>query len=129
MRNVEFTHQLQTTDEQFLSHLTLPGKLGSALRQAVNDKDLAAARRIVAEHYRTRSSPRWSFYSHGSPWHETDAEGDLLEKADELLKNRFRNSWPPHQWIELDKHSSDPDWHLGLRTASTSISRHTWLSE
>jgi hypothetical protein len=111
MREIPFTHQLQTTDAQFLEHLKLPKKIS------------------VAEHFLTRRKPAWSFYSHGSPWHQTDAPGSVIEKADNLLKHRFRNSWPPHQWIDLDNGSADPDWIKGLGIARTSIARGTWITE
>src|SRR4051794_37919504 len=110
MRDVPFTHQLQTTDEQFLDHLKLPRGVGRDVRG-------------VAEHFRTRKSPAWSFYSHGSPWHQTDAVGSVMGKADNLLKNRFRNSWPPHQWMDLGDGSEHPNWASGLSQARTSIAR------
>src|SRR4051812_19243928 len=114
MRDVPYTHQLETTDEQFLAHLNLAG-----------DK----SPRAIAAHFRSRKKPRWSFYSHGSPWHETDAPGSVIEKADNLLNHRFRNSWPPHQWMDLNNGSGDPDWRAGLEEARTSITRHTFVSE
>src|SRR3954464_10367214 len=120
MREIPFTHQLETTDEQFLAHLNLPAL-------ARNETD---AKRVVAHHFRSRKSLGWSFYSHGSPWHQTDAVGSVIEKADALLENRFRNSWPPHQWIELGSpNSADVDWGKGIAAAPTSISRGTWLCE
>ena len=116
MREIPFTHQAATTDEQFLEHLNLP-------------RGVQRNARGVAEHFRTRTSPAWSFYSHGSPWHETDAVGPVLEKAENLLRNRFRNSWPPHQWIDLGNGADDPDWAKGLAEAHTSICRHTFVTE
>ena len=71
MRDIPFTHQLDTTDQQFLDHLKLPPPAGKQLDRAKRESDIAAARVIVAEHFRTRRSPTWSFYSHGSPWHQT----------------------------------------------------------
>ncbi|MEX0776104.1 MAG: heparinase II/III family protein [Phycisphaeraceae bacterium] len=124
-----YNHQLETTDEQFLDHLKLPGALGQRLDCARRDGDMAAARGIVAEHFRTRGKPAWSYYSHGSPWHETDAQGSVLDKARKLLRHRFRNSWAPHQWMDLDNGSDAPDWQRGLEQAGTSISRGTWLAE
>jgi len=130
MRDVPFNHQLHTTDEQFLDQLTLPEIASKKLVKARKAGDLATARRMVAEHFRTRKSPAWSYYSHGSPWHETDAVGPVLEKAEELLKHRFRNSWPPHQWMDLGENgASAVDWARGLAGAPTSISRSTWVSE
>src|SRR2546423_14060958 len=99
MREIPFEHQLETTDEQFLAHVELPG-LG---------RDVSDSKRAVAHHFRTRKSPAWSLYSHGSPWHQTDAPGSVIEKADKLLECRFRNSWPPHQWMDLGD-GSGVDW-------------------
>src|SRR5688500_5866835 len=123
MRDVPFTHQLETTDEQFLEQLKLPRGV----------RGVARDRGGVAAHFRTRKAPAWSFWSHGSPWHETDAVGPVLEKADNLLRNRFRNSWPPHEWMDLGTGGngvdSDPDWASGLAQARTSIARGTFVTE
>lgn len=119
MRDVPFHHQSQTSDEDFLTHLRL----------ARLPRDVADAKCAVARHFLTRKSPAWSFYSHGSPWHQTDAVGSVIEKADKLLANRFRNSWPPHQWLDLATDLADPDWSRGVAEAHTSICRHTWLCE
>src|SRR5688572_22829159 len=127
MREIPFTHQLDTPDEPFLDHLALPGMVGKRLDRARAQGDPAMVRSIVAEHFRTRNFPAWSFYSHGSPWHETDAVGPVLEKADALLTHRFRNSWPPHQWMDLSDGSEDPLWCKGLEQARTSIARGTWV--
>src|SRR5436190_16449736 len=119
MRDISFHHQIETTDRQFLDELKLP-----ALPRDPNEAKLA-----VAHHFRTRKSPAWSFYSHGSPWHETDAPGSVIEKADNLLEHRFRNSWPPHQWMDLGDGSGEVDWRRGLEQARTSITRHTFVTE
>ena len=129
MRDIPFTNQHQTTDEQFLDHLTLPTPAGKRLARARREHDAGAAAAVVANHFRTRRRPNWSFYSHGSPWHQTDAVGSVLEKADALLEHRFRNSWPPHQWMDLGDGSGDPLWCKGLEQARTSIARGTWVSE
>src|SRR5688572_28314537 len=88
MRKVPFSHQLQTSDEDFVDHLNVPGAAGKQLAAARKAGDLAQMHRIVAEHFRTRKSPAWSFWSHGSPWHETDAVGPVIEKANNLLNHR-----------------------------------------
>ncbi|MGB7157009.1 MAG: heparinase II/III family protein [Tepidisphaeraceae bacterium] len=131
MRDIPYWHQLETTDEQFLDHLRLPGPApaGQRLARARQAGDLGLARQLVAAHFRRRRSPAWSFYSHGSPWHQTDAAGSVLEKADNLLTHRFRNAWPPHQWMDLGDGSADPLWCKGLEQARTSVSRGTWVSE
>ena len=129
MRAIPFTHQLRATDEEFLHHLTLPGPAGNRLARPTRDGDIAAARATVAHHFRMRKTPRWSFYFHGSPWHQTDAVGSVLEKAENLLAHRFRNSWPPHQWMDLNDGSADPLWCKGLEQARTSIARGTWVTE
>ena len=129
MRDVPFTSQLATTDEQFFDHLSLPSPAGKRLASARRERDTGAAAAIVTDHFRTRGTPTWSFYSHGSPWHQTDAVGPVLEKADALLAHRFRNSWPPHQWMDLGDGSADPLWCKGLEQARTSIARGTWISE
>src|SRR5215218_4092520 len=117
MQQVPFTHQAHTTDEQFLDHLPLPAVKGKRLAAARKDGKLERARQLVANHFRTRSTRAWSFWSHGSPWHQTDAVGSVIEKADALLDHRFRNSWPPHQWMDLGTGSADPAWHRGLEVA------------
>ncbi len=129
MCDVTCTHQQRITDEQFLGHLKLPGVAGRQLQQLRRKGIEADARAIVARHYRTRRRPVWSFYSHGSPWHETDAAGSVLTKSRQLLRYRFRNSWAPHQWIDLDTGGDDPDWRKGLAAAPTSIARCTWVTE
>jgi hypothetical protein len=129
MRHIQYTHQSETTDEQFLIHLHLPGAFSTRVSRAMVTRERGDAHAAVAEHFRTRKSPAWSFYSHGSPWHETDAVGPVLEKAENLLNHRFRNSWPPHQWIDLDNGTEDPDWAKGLEQAHTSIARHTFVTE
>ncbi len=113
MRDIPFTHQAATTDEQFLAHLD------------VRDRSVAG----VAKHFRTRKAPAWSFYSHGSPWHETDAVGPVIEKANSLINGRFRNSWPPHQWMDLAGARGEVDWRRGISEARTSITRGTWITE
>src|SRR5688572_22514477 len=107
MRDIPFVDQLETTDEQFLDHLGLPGPLGEHGAAASQDGDLSRARQVVAVHFRTRPKPAWSFWSHGSPWHQTDAVGSVLEKADALVQHRFRNSWPSHQWMDLGDGSAE----------------------
>ena len=129
MREIPFVHQLATSDEQFLEQLTLTGALAKQLAAARKAGDLNRARQVVAEHFRSRSEPAWSFWSHGSPWHQTDAVGSVLEKADALLQHRFRNSWPSHQWIDLGDGSEHPLWQKGLDQARTSLSRGTFVTE
>ena len=75
MRQVPYTHQLETTDEQFLDNLVLPGQAGKKLAAARKAGNMPGAVAAVAEHFRTRKGPAWSFYCHGSAWHETDAPG------------------------------------------------------
>jgi hypothetical protein len=129
MRQIDFIHQLQATDEQFLDQLALPSVAAKQLARARHDAEIGASHAVVAQHFRTRRTPTWSFYSHGSPWHQTDAVGPVLEKAENLLAHRFRNSWPPHQWMDLGDGSADPLWCKGLEQARTSIARTTWVSE
>jgi hypothetical protein len=116
MRDGPLTHQLETTDSEVRDHLDLPRGV---------PRDVAG----VARHFRTRTAPAWSFYAHGSPWHQTDAVGCVIEKADNLLKNRFRNAWPPHQWMDLAAGGDDPDWAAGLSQAGTSVARGTFVTE
>ena len=129
MRQSPHVHQTDTTDLQFLEELTIRGPAGGRLRRALSDGDLPAARKTVAGHFRTRRAPAWSYWSHGSPWHQTDAVGSVLEKAQQLLQHRFRNSWPPHQWMDLHNSAASVAWHKGLASANTSIARGTWITE
>jgi hypothetical protein len=129
MQDFPYQHQANVTDLQFLEHLNLPASAGSRLRNAMARGDRSEACHLVAEHYRSRAAPAWSFWSHGTPWHQTDAVGNVLEKAQRLLGDCFRNSWPPHQWVELRSKGGDVDWPKGLAAASTSISRGTWITE
>jgi len=129
MPDIPFTHQLETSDEQFLNSLTLPGSAGKRLDGVRRRGGPADARRVVAEHFRTRTAPAWSYWSHGSPWHQTDAVGPVMEKADALLEHRFRSSWPPHHWMDLGNGTADPDWDQALARAGTSIARGTFVTE
>lgn len=129
MQNVPFEDQRAVTDEQFLDHVTLPGAAGRALAAARKTGDLAAARSVVARYFRTRSGPRWPFYMHGTAWLEIDGRGSVLEKADGLLKQRFRNSWPSFQADDLATGGNDPDWKAGLAKQGSSIGRNTFAPE
>src|ERR1041385_1196959 len=97
MQDVPFNDQRTVTDEQFFDHLNLPGDAGKQLAAARKKSDLAQARRPVAEHFRTRKTPRWPFYMHGTAWLEIDGRGSALQKADKLLHDEFTNSWPQFQ--------------------------------
>ena len=127
MRHFPFERQLEATDLDFVNHLRLPRRLRAD--EALAAGDAGRLRSVVASHFRLRAAPAWSFYSHGSPWHETDAPGSVLEKANALLENRFCNAWPPHQWIRLGGAGREPDWEMGLSQANTSLSRSTFVTE
>src|SRR5688500_666839 len=77
MHQIDLIHQLQATDEQFLDQLALPSAAAIGLARARRDADVGASHAVVAQHFRTRRTPIWSFYSHGSPWHQTDAIGPV----------------------------------------------------
>ena len=53
----------------------------------------------------------------------------MVEKADNLLNHRFRNSWQPHQWADLNNGTEDPDWSKGIDELPTSINRGTFITE
>ncbi|MGH7144655.1 MAG: heparinase II/III domain-containing protein [Planctomycetota bacterium] len=129
MQDVRYTHQLETTDAQFFSHLKIPGALGRAFAAARKSGDAAAAVAAVAEHFRTRSAPSVFFYCHGAPWHETDAPGRVLDKAALLLKNKLRNSWPPHHVVPLTGRGGKLDFDQALTEAGSATSRHTFVTE
>jgi hypothetical protein len=129
LKDVPFNKQLETTDDQFLDNITLPAPQQKALSAARAKRDRAGAVRIVAEHFRTRAQPAWFFYMHGSPWHENDAPGSVIEKADGLLANRFSNSWPPHQWVSIAGKNGGFDWEQASSEAGTATSRNTFLTE
>ena len=129
MNDVPYTEQLATTDAQFLKHLRLPGAAGNALAAAQKEHDSAKITHVVAEHFRRRATPQCFFYSHGSPWHENDAPGDVLEKADGLLNNRFRSSWPPHHWVNIGGKNDAIDWEQAITEAGTATSRNTFVTE
>ncbi|MCL2639816.1 MAG: heparinase II/III family protein [Phycisphaerales bacterium] len=117
MKAMAIREQLHTSDEDFLEGLVLP--------ESVRRGGVGA----MAEYFRGRKSSRWAYYMHGTPWHETDAPGCVIEKAERLLANGFINSWPPHQKFELGVAGGETDWRLGLKTASTSIGRWTFVAE
>jgi hypothetical protein len=136
MKDLAYRDQLQAPDEAFLDQLRLPGEAGRALasgRAEGADKTIA----VVADYFRHRKSPAWSYYMHGTPWHETDAPGSVLRKAERLLSHGFTNSWPPHQEFELQAPGGegpaagegDPDWRAGLKQAPTAIPRGTFVTE
>ncbi|MCL2648875.1 MAG: heparinase II/III family protein [Phycisphaerales bacterium] len=121
--------QLNTSDESFLDGLTLPGPAARKLAGARQNGDAAATVAVVADYFRSRKTPRWAYYMHGTPWHETDAPGCVIEKAERLLVNGFINSWPPHQQFDLGAADGEPDWVQGLKVAGTSIGRWTFVAE
>src|SRR5688572_16354588 len=102
MKDVALRHQHQADDLEFVQQLRLPGKAGKELRRSIKSGDRSNMVRLVSTHFRTRKSPHWSFYMHGSAWHETDAPGSVIEKADKLMSGTFTNSWPPHQESDLN---------------------------
>jgi hypothetical protein len=126
MQDVPFNDQRTVTDDQFLDHLTLPGEAGRQLAAARKGGNAADAVKTVAHHFRTRKSPRWPFYMHGTPWLEINGRGLVLEKAEALLKNKVRNCWPPNQEIDL---GPDLEWQKGFEGAGTTICRCTFLPE
>jgi hypothetical protein len=129
MRDIPFRHQLEVTDEQFLDHLTLPGAVGKALKAARRRGDMAQAVAIVANHFRTRAAPKWFYYMHGTAWHETDAPGPVLDKAEALMRHQYRNSWPPHQLLDIATGTADPDWDKSLASMHTATCRTTFVTE
>ena len=129
MKDVPFNKQLEATDDQFLNNIVLPAPRQKALASARAKHDRAGTVRIFAGHFRTRSQPTWFFYSHGSPWHENDAPGSVIEKADGLLQGRFRNSWPPHQWVSIAGKDGGFNWEQAIAEAGTAASRNTFVSE
>ncbi len=82
----------------------------------------------IARHFRTRGGPRWPFYMHGTAWLEIDGRGDVMEKADALLQNRFRNSWPSFQWAD-GGNDAEPDWIKVCADQGGSIARGTFVTE
>ncbi|HTL53130.1 MAG TPA: heparinase II/III family protein, partial [Planctomycetota bacterium] len=77
---------------------------------------------------RTRATPNWAFYMHGTAWLEIDGRGSVMDKADALLKNQFTNSWPTFQRVDLTT-PSGTDWPKGLSAMGTSIGRNSFVSE
>src|SRR5207253_817812 len=98
---VPFNDQRTVTDEQFLDRLSLPGLAGRQLAAARKEGGAAAVQAAVAAHFRTRPAPRWPFYMHGTAWIEINCRGKALDKANDLLRHRFRHSWPPFQVEDL----------------------------
>jgi hypothetical protein len=129
MQDVPFNDQRTVTDQQFFEHLNLPGECGKQLTAALKSGDLAQARRAVAEHFRTRKTPRWPFYMHGTAWLEIDGRGSALAKADKLLRDEFTNSWPQFQSLNLSTGTPDPDWPRGIKEMQTSIARFSFIPE
>ncbi len=128
MQDIPFLDQRAVSDEQFLDHLTLPGATGKKLAAARAGGDLTAAQAVVAEHFRTRSSPKWAFYMHGTAWLEIDGRGDVLDKANALLKDQFTNSWPSFQRVDLSG-APGPDWKRGMHEIGGSLGRNCFVSE
>src|SRR5438270_156100 len=90
---------------------------------------MPAVKNIVARHFRTRKGPRWPFYMHGTPWMEINNRGNAVAKADALLHNRFRQSWPPFEEFDLNKSGGTVDWDKGYPGLGGTISRTTFLVE
>ena len=128
MRDVPYRQQQQVTDAQFSAHLRLPGAAGQALDDARARDNVQAQIRAVAQHFRFRSAPGWFYYMHGTPWHETDAPGKVLDKAEGLLRGTYVNSWPRHERIQL---GAGPvhDWKTALGQAGCATGRHTFVTE
>ena len=129
MRNVTLNDQRLATDDQFLDHVKLPGGHGRLLASARQARDPAASIRIVADYFRTRQAPIWPFYMHGTAWLERDGHATVMAKADQLLRNRFQNSWPPYASADLARQDGRVDWSKGLEQLSTSIGRNTFVPE
>lgn len=128
MRDVRFADQRTVTDRDFFEQLKLPGDLGKRLAAALKADDMETATQVVAQHFRTRSTPRWPFYMHGTAWMEIDGRGDVIEKADGLLENRFKSSWPDFGWTDLRGSGDEPDWSK-ISRAGGSIGRATYVVE
>jgi hypothetical protein len=128
MQDVPFNNQRLITDEQFLSHLQLPGAAGKQLAAARKENDLNQIQHIVATHFRTRSAPHWPFYMHGSAWIEINGRGKALDKADHILKGQFRSSWPPFHTEDLNASGGRIDWSKGP-SLGASFSRMTFIPE
>ena len=82
--------------------------------------------------FRGRSQPKWAYYMHGTPWHETDAlPGSVIRKADRLLANGFINSWPPHREFELGEAGGGRrSWAKRAGDCrGTSVARWTFVAE
>ena len=129
MRDIPFPDQRTATDEQFLRHLRLPGGAGAQLRAAHRARDDREAVRVVASHFRTRSSPRWPFYMHGTAWLERGRHSPVLVSAKRLLRDVHQCFWPPYAVDDLSRAGGDLDWAKGLARQYGNMSRHTFLPE
>src|SRR5579862_8911974 len=129
MKDVPFNDQRSVTDEQFAAHLKLPSAADRKLAEARDAHNAGEIVRIVADHFRTRAAPRWPFYMHGSAWIEINGRGTVIEKADGLLRNVFKHSWPPFQSADLSTGTSDPDWARALNEFGGSMTRNTFVAE
>ncbi|HYE07600.1 MAG TPA: heparinase II/III family protein [Planctomycetota bacterium] len=130
LRTDRLADQRLATDDDFLADLRLPGKAGRRLRAARAAGDRAASVAVVAEHYRTRSSPRWPFYMHGTPWPEINGRGKVLDKAEALMASppRLRGSWPPFAETSMGALGAD-DWQRVLGQVGGSVTRNTFVVE
>ena len=132
MQDVPFNDQRTVTDDRFLDHLTLPGQAGKQLAATRKDGDTAAVHAAVAAHFRTRPAPSWPFYMHGTAWIEINGRGKALDKANDLLRHRFRHSWPTFQIEDLSTGTpnlKNPKWDGSLEKLDGSISRCCFLVE
>lgn len=122
--------QRLATDDDFLDQLRLPGAAGRRLRVARATGDRATVVATVAGHYRTRSSPRWPFYMHGTPWPEINGRGQVMAKAEALLgpDPRLKGSWPPFIEAALGAQSA-ADWERVAGQVGGTVSRTTFVVE
>ena len=126
---VPYTDQRGFSDEQFLGLLRLPGAAGRGVARAIAGGDAAAAMALAGRWFRTRAAPRWFAYTHGTPWHDTEAPGGVIPRAEGLMRGELRNHWPPHQVIPPLPGGTDIDWPTAIAAAPSGAGRHTFLGE
>ncbi len=130
MHRVQWTNQLTVSDHDFISQLTLPTSDQAQVNKALKNKNLDQAKRIVAQYFLHRGNAHWPFYMHGTAWMEKDGRGKVLDKAKGLLKNIFKDSWPPYPRVNVNNKKGKWDWQIARKhTGISSVSRMSCIPE
>ncbi|HUU42839.1 MAG TPA: hypothetical protein VMX57_03615, partial [Planctomycetota bacterium] len=89
LTNDELNDATTLTDGMFLANIDFRHPGLTRARRAFRGGDVETTKTEVLRHFRTRKSPVWPDYMVHSAWLCSSGRGDVLERADLLLRGKM----------------------------------------